>query len=72
MASSSAGVTTGANAEQRWHSECIATPGSYCVLSSSTKTAEQEIVPCKQWLTVKGNSDRFQTSPAIFFGEFYG
>lgn len=65
MASSSAGVTAGGNKGRT-------KPGSYCGRSSRTKAAEREMVPCKQRLTVKGNADHFQTSPAIFFGEFYG
>lgn len=42
MASSSSGAAPGGNAKQQWHRECTMKPGSSCVLSNGTKTAQQE------------------------------
>lgn len=46
-------------------------PSAVLDLGATACSAEQEMVPCKQWLIVKENTDCFQTSLAIFFGEFY-
>lgn len=44
------GLPLGGNAKQQQHTEYTVKPGSYCVLSNETKTAQQEMAPCKQGL----------------------